>query len=221
MNHSLEIGDIYCYNFYNKHTNRNYINVHINIFNISNKTIKYITFTTIPYNKVYDQVYCTLTNKSEVNLKFTGPLYSYDPTDKYLNNREGTFNQVWSNTNICDVKITKIHIEYMDGTEEFINTDDIVFFDNPQSMYRKAQEVLKEKMEADERMKRYKIISFISLALFIYFLILALSPDMPPISIIISLILAIISGINFIIFKFKPKLIENIIKYKKNYRKKK
>ena len=145
--------------------------------NNSGKTIKYITFTAIPYNAVGDSVACTISGKKAVNLKITGPIEmitkEYDATYKLVYYHDGTSSQVssyrnddliyksleemqsrkkslyygnteipeseyiniamrdiwnpaWYNSTIKSIRITKISIEYMDGTKESISNPPVV-----------------------------------------------------------------------------------------------
>lgn len=82
--------------------------------NTGTKSIKYASFFFIPYNSVGDAVGCSITGKSEDGGKFTGPLEPNQITDGiHLEN-------LWYNNSIRSVKITKVYIQYMDGTEETV-----------------------------------------------------------------------------------------------------
>lgn len=137
--------------------------------NDSGKTIKYITFTVVPYNAVGDQVSCSITGRSTMDLEITGPIETFNnendiaysnfyykkglemvlkDSDKqyyiyhddfstfpstrekhYLNNYDcqNVFNHynswepIWYNASIHDLKILKVKIIYMDGSKETIS----------------------------------------------------------------------------------------------------
>lgn len=169
----LEIGDIWYDSF-------NGVGFPVYWRNDSGKTIKYITFTVVPYNAVGDMVSCTITGKTAVNEKYTGPFNSFDrynidnnyfywkgdyatgfieespginyftirkgynPDDpstywtateekyyltdsdyNYVFDKESFFGPVWYNYTVKSVKITKIYVEYMDGTRETIKNPPI------------------------------------------------------------------------------------------------
>ena len=87
-------------------------------YNASDKTIKYITFTYVPYNQVDDVVIDTA-NKSVLSGKLVGPV---DPSRV----AEACFGNLWKSSVITRVEISKVFIEYMDGTNETIFGNDIV-----------------------------------------------------------------------------------------------
>lgn len=116
-------------------------------FNASEKSMKYVTFTYEPYNRVNDQVACTLSGKVSSNCKLTGPI---EPaSESYV-----SWDNVWYNATISKVLLTEVHIEYMDGTEETIAGEDIVdMYDNGSvySVFRAKKEAeLSEKRAARE-----------------------------------------------------------------------
>lgn len=81
--------------------------------NNGSKTIKYITFRFTPYNRVGDAVCCESKDVSEYGLQCTGP---------YAPNTTHTFfgENMWYNHSIAFVKVTRVDVQYMDGTEETI-----------------------------------------------------------------------------------------------------
>jgi len=78
--------------------------------NLSNKVIKYISFYFIPYNAVHDSVTCRTTYKSENSVTATGPI------QPNIWNNGCLFQNAWYNNTIIDVKVSKVEIEYMDGS---------------------------------------------------------------------------------------------------------
>lgn len=96
------------------------------IFNASEKSMKYITFTYIPYNSVGDILSCTVKRQSEMSCKVTGP---FTPgQESYLH-----WENVWYNPTVVDAKIKEVKIQYMDDTEETIAGEDILDEENPDS----------------------------------------------------------------------------------------
>jgi len=74
------------------------------------KVIKYIYFFVIPYNRVGDIQTCEITGRSTFIGKVTGPIDS-----------ESAFNQsywstAWYNNTISCIKLTKVKVEYTDGS---------------------------------------------------------------------------------------------------------
>ena len=89
--------------------------------NTTGKTIKYASFWFTPYNAVNDEVRCSIRGKSTDGVKFTGPLADGAiKTGSYWEN-------AWYNNSISTVRMTKVYIEYMDGTTESIFPSDISF----------------------------------------------------------------------------------------------
>lgn len=227
MGSSIEIGKIH-----NITVNRvNGVTFSHMFFNATDKVIKYITFTYVPFNSVGDPVQCTISGKSEVSAKLTGPMepYSHDLA-KWEN--------VWYNGTVKAIKLARIHVEYMDGTEETINGDDAgAMFNknggyNENSVYyekavipekkaaeeRKAQEEIKKKEWAEEEKKRaaeqrrknIKMFSNICLGVAIFFLLGAFgsgTSDVLP----VILGIAAVAAAAFAVLRFKPELVESII----------
>ena len=143
------------------------VNIFHEYYNASQKEIKYITFSYVPYNSVNDMVACTASGKTEVSGKLTGPI---PPKHKSYVEWEN----MWFNPTVKMVVLTKIHVQYMDNTEEVIDGKDIVFMDDKNSAYynevalpeqkaraereKKAAEerAAREKKEAEERAEREK-----------------------------------------------------------------
>ena len=81
------------------------------------KTVKYCRITCSPINAVGDYVACTMTGKIEVELSVTGPI-----TSGYY----GWIYDGWYNSNIDDVCIEKVVLQYMDGSEQTISGEKVV-----------------------------------------------------------------------------------------------
>ncbi|WP_371375057.1 hypothetical protein [Sporomusa aerivorans] len=88
--------------------------------NTSDKVIKYIDFTVVPYNAVNDTVKCTIRRSSESTGRVTGPV---NPKQWY---GEGyRWSNAWYNNTIVRAELIGVRVEYMDGTVENISRGDI------------------------------------------------------------------------------------------------
>lgn len=75
------------------------------------KVIKYIEFTVVPYNEVGDLQKCSIRNKTSVTCQVTGPIENFSiPANYYWYN-------TWYNSTISCVKLSKVKVIYMDGTQ--------------------------------------------------------------------------------------------------------
>lgn len=92
------------------------VNVEANLFNASNKRIKYVVLTLKPYNQVGDIAPSTIGGKINARIRKTGPIEpgSYSG---------GTWGNLWYNHSISCVELTDIRIEYMDGDIDRISGD--------------------------------------------------------------------------------------------------
>ena len=120
----IEIGEIYVEKTKLTHA----IEIGHQFYNAGEKEIKYLTFSYLPYNSVNDIVACTVSGKTEVSGKFTGPL---SPKHKFYVKWE----HMWYNPTIVKVVLTRIHIQYMDDTEEMIEGKDVISINNTESLY--------------------------------------------------------------------------------------
>lgn len=117
------------------------IDVHIDFYNRSGKTIKYVYYQVQAYNAVNDPVSCEIRGNSISNLKFTGPVepytYSNDPGIEEIS-IEGmetprivpgntTWDCVWYNYSIKYCKLINVSIDYMDGTSINISEENISY----------------------------------------------------------------------------------------------
>lgn len=94
-----------------------HIGTEILVQNLAGKTIKYITVYLAPMNAVGDQVACTVGGHSVYGIEITGPL---NVGEKWEGYSEG----MWYNNSIVDAKIDRVHVIYMDGTEELYNGEE-------------------------------------------------------------------------------------------------
>ena len=83
------------------------------IQNTSSKIIKYAYFYFVPYNAVNDVVGSTIDEEAEKCASFTGPL---EPNQLH----QCVFEDVWYNSTIKRAVLTKVKIQYIDGTEETV-----------------------------------------------------------------------------------------------------
>lgn len=88
--------------------------------NKSDKTIKYITFTAIPYNDVGDAVRCTITSRSAYRGQITGPI---EAGESYGTNY--AWKGAWYNNTITRACLDAVEIEYMDGTKVSFSGKDL------------------------------------------------------------------------------------------------
>ena len=102
------------------------VSVRFQYRNDSDKNIKYVTFTVIPYNAVKDVQKCRTRGRSEANLRLTGPLYAGLSGDCFFEN-------VWYNSTISTVELTKIKIDYMDGSTETLKGGEIQYEEIPRN----------------------------------------------------------------------------------------
>jgi ribosomal protein L30/L7E len=87
--------------------------------NISEKTIKYVNFTVIPYNEVNDPVKGQIDfGEGGKTLSVTGPVKM-----NQVYGRDTYWGTVWYNSSINYMKIIKIEILYLDDTS--ISTSDL------------------------------------------------------------------------------------------------
>lgn len=91
------------------------VDLHIVWQNTSSKTVKYASFTVEAYNAVGDPVSCTIRDYSEFSGRVTGPVPpgAVRGGDRY-------WDSAWYNSTIVRARLTRIQIEYTDGsTAEF------------------------------------------------------------------------------------------------------
>ena len=111
-----------------KTNSANGVGVRHRYFNASDKVMKYITFTYVPYNDVGDQVCCTINKKVEAAGRLTGPV---EP--KEVGSVE--WDVLWYNPTISEIQLAEVSIEYMDGSKETLIGNDIGDMDAEGSVY--------------------------------------------------------------------------------------
>lgn len=90
--------------------------------------IKYIVFCLVPYNNVGDIVPCRVRGRAEARARDTGPLQQGKVN-------RGIWDNLWYNSSITSVKITKIEIEYMDGTKKEVDGSEVEVKENKGGCY--------------------------------------------------------------------------------------
>jgi hypothetical protein len=97
--------------------------VDVDIFfkNISDKRIKYIYFTVVPYNRVDDIVRSEIGEKSSAILEQVGYI---EPNDFSEDNK--VWGNVWYNSTIAYMKITKIETIFEDNSKMAIDDTNII-----------------------------------------------------------------------------------------------
>lgn len=102
------------------------VDVHPNIENISNNTIKYIEFNVTPYNAVGDKVYSEVGGISTRLLKMTGPYKpGYDTLGFVESFTSSYFDNVWYNYQLSCIEIEDIKIIYMDNSSVYYDKSNI------------------------------------------------------------------------------------------------
>ena len=119
-------------------TTTNDITVFHGFYNAGEKEIKYITFSYLPYNPVNDIV------ADEAQGELTGPI-----RPKRAGRVE--WKRMWSVPTITRAVLTRIHIQYMDDSEETIDGKDVMLTNDPRSAYYNEVTVPSEKADEQEQ----------------------------------------------------------------------
>jgi hypothetical protein len=80
------------------------------------KDIKYISFTVVPYNNVGDIQTCSLSGKSAITCMATGPISASDSFNASNYGAPFKWDNVWYNKTITCIKLTKVVVQYIDGS---------------------------------------------------------------------------------------------------------
>jgi len=88
------------------------------IFNHTQKTIKYLYISIIPYNAVNDAQSCSIRNQYQITCEVTGPL---EPNT----GQHYGWDCLWYNSTIRYARITGIYIKYTDGSVKSSNGYDL------------------------------------------------------------------------------------------------
>ena len=94
------------------------VNAYITFENTSNKTIKYVDFEVIPYNRVDDITYSTIDQSSQKIIQVVDYI---SPNARY----KAKWKAVWFNSSISYMKINSIKITYSDNATEIIKNSQI------------------------------------------------------------------------------------------------
>ena len=90
------------------------VDISIRFTNVSDKTIKYVKFDVIPYNRVYDITFSEIDGISKKTVTAVNFVKQYDT---YIAN----FKNVWYNDTISEIEITGIEIIYADNTKSYVS----------------------------------------------------------------------------------------------------
>ncbi len=101
-----------------------HIGVEISVRFISGKVVKYVGVYLEPFNAVGDIVCCTVDGESERRLEITGPFL---PGQSWEGYGEG----MWYNNTIVNARINRVHVVYMDETEEMYDGREFYNFTPP------------------------------------------------------------------------------------------
>lgn len=96
-----------------------YYSIKIDFQNKFDKTIKYITFHVVPFDRVYEPLTCTnfYDNSQMARLKYTGPIYENEIV------KDAIWETVVYSRILHDFLIKKIEIIFLDESEEFVKND--------------------------------------------------------------------------------------------------
>lgn len=100
------------------------VDLFIGYKNMSDKVIKYATFTIVPYNKVGDRAKCEIRGHSDFNAQDEGP---HEKGQGLVGNYDWYWENAWYCWTINKLELTKIHIEYMDGTSVTLSGDEVKY----------------------------------------------------------------------------------------------
>lgn len=119
------------------------VGIHNEIYNASEKEIKYLTFTYVAYNQVGDLIRCTVKGEAEARGKLTGPIAPNETASV-------DWDVLWYNPTISSVAIQEILVQFMDGTEETVSGSEILKTSDENSVYYQKR----GKAEREEALKR-------------------------------------------------------------------
>ncbi len=96
------------------------VDTHAKFINTSNKSLKYVVFTVVPYNAVGDVAPSEIGRKTSARLKDTGPI------GPGSGNGSGYWKNTWYNHSIRCIELVGVEITYMDGNTDSFIGDEIV-----------------------------------------------------------------------------------------------
>ena len=109
----------------NNHNGVGGFEVKYNLFNNTDKTVKYVYLSIEPINAVGDVVESSVGDGSKRTLKVTGPIEPYT----LLITDRGAFMHtdiLWYNGSIKSLRIIQVEIEYMDGSKAIIDGKNVI-----------------------------------------------------------------------------------------------
>jgi hypothetical protein len=95
------------------------VNCRIQFTNVSNKRIKYVDFTVIPYNRVDDIAHSSVDGESEKTIQAVDYIL---PNSTY----QGFWENVWYNSAIDYMEIARIKVTYDDNTTQVVNNEEMI-----------------------------------------------------------------------------------------------
>lgn len=99
------------------------VGVMLSFANTSGKTVKYMEFGLVPFNRVGDPVASSIDGESLKVVKFTGPFkpgVSSDDFSVTFNGGAVGFSNVWYNQEISCLEIRMVRATYTDGTTKVV-----------------------------------------------------------------------------------------------------
>lgn len=118
LNHTIRVTRL----SFSKPNSAGGVDLYIGYTNLSQKVIKYVTFTVTPYNAVGDVVHSQIGYKSTINAKDTGPRAYGEGLSAHSS---WHWDCAWYSWQIDSLQLSKIYIEYMDGSTCTLTGDDI------------------------------------------------------------------------------------------------
>jgi len=100
----------------------------VEVLNMSNKTIKYISFTVIGYNSVGDPVRGRLGRSPYITVKGVGPIKANEPAVY-------DWEYLWFTDLVQTHKITQISVQYMDGTTKIYSQINRLYLSDSEKYY--------------------------------------------------------------------------------------
>ncbi len=100
------------------------VDLFIGFKNKSDKVIKYVYFSVIPYNAVGDVVSCEIRRDSIFKAQVTGP---YEKGEGLNGDYDGYWDCAWYSYDIERIELSEITIEYMDGSFVALTGDDLEY----------------------------------------------------------------------------------------------
>ena len=103
----------------------------------SEETINYVTFTVECYNAVGDIISCDITGDTTKNLQITGPIHKGGGMHTMIGGEMmgNEWGEVWYNNTAYKVEITKVKIDYKNGTSTTVSGDDLEHITSSKANY--------------------------------------------------------------------------------------